>query len=140
MYPEADIPVVALSVPVQLSPEELYKVGQTLASSREQGVMIFGSGGIVHNLRLVQFEDKIPVERWVAEVDRWFRDAMEQKNLAGLFNYRSVAPHGQLAVPTFEHFAPVFVVLGAGSETGRVTTLYEGFEHGNVSMRSLSIS
>jgi len=141
MYPEADIPVVALSVPLQLSPEELYKVGQTLASLREQGVMIFGSGGIVHNLRLVQFEDKnFPVERWAAEFDRWFRDAMEQKNPAELFNYRNVAPHGQLDVPTFEHFAPVFVVLGAGSETGRVTTLYEGFEHGNVSMRGFSIS
>ena len=141
MYPKADIPVVATSVPLKLKPQELYKVGQALAPLREQGVMILGSGGVVHNLRLVHFEDRnFPVERWAAEFDRWFRDAVERNDLDALFDYRDVAPHAQLAVPTFEHFAPVFIVLGAGSEAEKVPTIYEGFEHGNVSMRSFSIS
>ena len=141
MYPEAHIPVVAISIPLRLKPEDLYKIGEALRPLREQGVMVLGSGGIVHNLRLVHFEDRdSPVERWAAEFDRWFRDAVEQKNVADLFNYETVAPHAQLAVPTFEHFAPVFVVLGAASSDSQVTTIYEGFEHGNVSMRSFSVS
>lgn len=141
MYPEADIPVVAMSVPLQLTPEELYRVGQALAPLRAEGVLILGSGGIVHNLRLVHYADPhAPVERWAAEFNRWFRDKVEQNKLADLFNYEAAAPHAQLAVPTFEHFAPVFVVLGASSETGQVTTIYEGFEYGNISMRSFAIS
>jgi 4,5-DOPA dioxygenase extradiol len=137
MYPEADIPVIAMSVPLQLTPEELFKIGQALAPLREQGAMILGSGGIVHNLRLVHFEDRdFPVERWAAEFDRWFGDTVEQRNFSDLFSYRDAAPHAQLAVPTFEHLAPVFVVLGAGSDAEKVTTIYKGFEHGNVSMRS----
>lgn len=140
MYPEADIPLVRMSVPLQLTPEELFKIGQALAPFHEQGVMILGSGGIVHNLRLVHFEDRdFPVERWAAEFDRWFADAVEQMNFSDLFSYGAAAPHAQLAVPTFEHFAPVFVVLGAGSDANPVTTICEGFEHGNVSMRSFAM-
>jgi 4,5-DOPA dioxygenase extradiol len=140
MYPEADIPTVAMSIPLELSPEELYKVGQALAPLGEQGVMIFGSGGIVHNLGLVHFADpQAPVERWAAEFDRWFGNMVEQNNLADLFNYKQAGPHAQLAVPTFEHFAPVFVVLGAVSEAKEVTTIYEGFEHGNISMQSFAL-
>ena len=140
MYPEADIPVVAMSIPLQLSPQELYKIGQALAPLREQDVMIFGSGGIVHNLRLVHFTDpRAPVEPWAAEFDRWFGNTVEQRQLADLFNYEQAGPHAQLAVPTFEHFAPVFVVLGAVSDPQEVTTIYEGFEHGNISMRSFAL-
>jgi len=140
MYPEADIPVVAMSVPLQRSPKEPYKIGQALAPLRQQGVMILGSGGIVHNLRLVHFADpQAQVERWAAEFDRWFRDAVEQNKLADLLSYEHAGPHAQLAVPTFEHFAPVFVVLGAASDPKEVTTTYEGFEHGNISMRSFAL-
>ena len=140
MYPEADIPVVAMSVPLELSPEELYRLGRALAPLRDQGVMILGSGGIVHNLRLVRFADpQAPVERWAAEFDRWFRDAVEQNKVADLFGYARAGPHAQLAVPTLEHFAPVFVVLGAASDPKEVTTIYAGFEHGNISMRSFAL-
>jgi len=140
MYPEADIPIVAMSIPFELSPEELYKIGQALAPLRQQGVMIFGSGGIVHNLRLVHFADpQAPVEPWAAEFDRWFGNMVEQNNLADLFNYEQAGPHAHLAVPTFEHLAPVFVVLGAVSKPKEVTTIYAGFEHGNISMQSFAL-
>jgi 4,5-DOPA dioxygenase extradiol len=100
MYPEADIPIVAMSIPLKLSPEELYKIGRVLAPLREQGVMIFGSGGIVHNLRLVHFANpQAPTERWAAEFDRWFGNMVEQNNLADLFSYEQAGPHAQLAVP-----------------------------------------
>lgn len=140
MYPEADIPVVALSVPLQLLPQELYRIGQSLAPLRNEGVMVLGSGGVVHNLHLVHFDDvNHPVDSWAAEFDDWFRDAVQQKRTAELFDFMKIAPNARLAVPTFEHFAPVFPVLGAGSTGGEVTTIYEGFEHGNISMRSFAV-
>jgi 4,5-DOPA dioxygenase extradiol len=141
MYPEADISVVELSVPLQMSPEELYRIGEALAPLRAEGVLILGSGGVVHNLRLVHFEDvNHPVDSWATEFDTWFRDAVAQKKLAELFNFQNSAPHARLAVPTFEHFAPVFVVLGAGAKVDDVSTIYEGFEHGNISMRSFAMA
>ena len=94
MYPEADIPFVRMSVPLQLTPEELFKIGQALAPFHEQGVMILGSGGIVHNLRLVHFEDRdFPVERWAAEFDRWFADAVEQMTS---LTYSATAPRRRM--------------------------------------------
>ncbi len=140
MYPAADVPVVALSIPLQLSPEDLYKIGEALTPLRREGVLILGSGGIVHNLRLVHFDDiHHRVEPWAAEFDAWLSHAVLQNNLNVLFNFATAAPHARLAVPTFEHFAPVFPVLGAGG-AGVVSTIYEGFEHGNISMRSFAIA
>jgi 4,5-DOPA dioxygenase extradiol len=141
MYPAAEIPVVEISVPLQLPPEDLYRIGETLAPLRAEGVLILGSGGVVHNLRLVHF-DKVDhaVDSWAAEFDEWFRDAVAQKKLTELFQFQNLALHAQMAVPTFEHFAPVFVVLGAAPRYDRVSTIYEGFEHGNLSMRSFAIA
>ncbi len=140
MCPAADVPVVELSVPLQLSPEELYKIGEALVPLRREGVLILGSGGIVHNLRLVKFESiHHPVDAWAAEFDSWFRDAAKGGRHADLFRYEELAPHARMAVPTYEHFAPVFPILGAGSG-GAVSTIYEGFEHGNISMRSFAIA
>jgi len=140
IFPAADIPVVALSVPLQHSPAELYRIGEVLAPLRREGVMILGSGGIVHNLHLVHFEDEhAPVNAWAAEFDSWFRDTVQQQNLPDLLDFASKAPNARLAVPTFEHFAPVFVVLGAGNR-GDASTIYEGFVHGNISMRSFAIA
>ena len=139
IYPQADIPVVALSIPLQSSPQELYRLGEALAPLRRDGVLILGSGGIVHNLRLVNFADQhAPVEKWAEEFDTWFRVAVEHHNLTALFDFANTGPHARLAVPTYEHFAPVFPVLGAGG-TGSASTIYAGFEHGNISMRSFSI-
>jgi 4,5-DOPA dioxygenase extradiol len=141
IYPAADIPVVELSVPLQSTPEDLFRIGNALAPLRREGVLILGSGGVVHNLRLVHFEDvNHAVDPWAEQFDRWFADAVEQKKLEELFDFRNAAPHAELAVPTFEHFAPVFVVLGATSSADNVSTLYQGFEHGNISMRSFAMA
>lgn len=140
MYPAAEVPVVALSIPLQMSPAELYRIGEALAPLRREGVLVLGSGGIVHNLRLVNFVDQhAAVELWAAEFDGWFRDAVQQKNLHALFDFAKAAPQARRAVPTFEHFAPVFAVLGAGG-AGAVSTIYEGFEHGSISMRSFAVA
>jgi 4,5-DOPA dioxygenase extradiol len=140
MYPKADIPVVEISLPLTMSPEKLYELGKALAPLRDDGVMILGSGGIVHNLRLFN-----PAERdgapdaWAQEFDQWFRNVLEAHETSTLFNYQTKAPHAALAVPTPEHFVPVFVVLGAGAATGNIDHVFEGIQYGNMSMRCFAI-
>ena len=92
---------------------------------------------MVHNLaRLAWDEPHAPVESWAAEFDRWVWDRVQRNDLAGLANYRSAAPHADLAVPTSEHFDPLFVALGASASDRRSVEIYAGFRHGNLSMRS----
>jgi 4,5-DOPA dioxygenase extradiol len=93
--------------------------------------MIFGSGGIVHNLQMFRGGPiDQPIEPWVREFDDWFKVKLEQQKIADLIRYRELAPHPELAVPTFEHFAPVFIVLGAGSGSTRLKPSLKVFSMG----------
>jgi 4,5-DOPA dioxygenase extradiol len=139
MFPKADIPVVELSIPTSFSPESLFELGRQLAPLRDEGVLLLGSGGIVHNLREVDFRNQhgAPVA-WAAEFDRWFADALARRDDKQLFAYESAA-HSDLAVPTPEHFVPVFVVLGAAENSKALENIYEGFEYRTLSMRSFAV-
>ncbi len=141
MYPEADIPVVQLSVPLDLTPQQLYDLGKTLQPLRAENIMIFGSGGIVHNLQLFRGGPvDQPVEPWAKEFDDWFEAKLKAHKIDDLIRYQELAPHAELAVPTFEHFAPVFIVLGAASDSDKIESIFEGFQYGALSMRSFAIA
>jgi 4,5-DOPA dioxygenase extradiol len=138
-WPEAAIPVVQVSLPVD-GPEAVFALGRALRPLRDEGVMIIGSGGIVHNLGLVHFSEKNSgVDPWAAEFDRWVAEQLESRHIEALYAYRTEAPEAELAVPTSEHFDPVFVTLGAAWPGERVETIYEGFHYGNLSMRSFAL-
>ncbi len=138
-WPEATIPVIQLSFPF-VSPQELFQLGKTLRPLRDDGILVLGSGGIVHNLRKMRLDDKqAPVEDWAAEFDAWVAAQVASRNLDVLFNYRSAGPHARLCVPTTEHFDPLFIVLGAAFPDEPVETLFEGFQHGSMSMRSFAL-
>jgi 4,5-DOPA dioxygenase extradiol len=140
-FPAAELPLLEVSLPQPRTAHDLVALGKALAPLRERGVLLVGSGGIVHNLRRVRFEDKrAPVEGWAKEFDLWVRDRVQEQDLAGLMEYPKRAPHAALAVPTTEHFDPQFFVLGAALPGDRVHPLYEGFHHGTLSMRSYSLS
>jgi 4,5-DOPA dioxygenase extradiol len=140
-FPSADIPVVEVSIPTGRSPKDLVRMGQRLAPLREQGVLLVGSGGIVHNLQRVRLEDKhAPVEGWANEFDTWVWARARTLDLGSLSTYSREAPHASLAVPTTEHFDPLFFVLGAARPGDRVSSIFEGFHHGNLSMRSFAVS
>jgi 4,5-DOPA dioxygenase extradiol len=139
-WPEATIPVVEISLPVA-APEDIFALGRQLRALRDEGIVVAGSGGIVHNLGRVHFGDKnAAVDPWAAEFDRWVADRVAQQDSAALFRYRASAPHAGLAAPTPEHFDPLFIALGAAWPEERVETIYDGFHYGNISMRSLSFS
>jgi 4,5-DOPA dioxygenase extradiol len=140
-FPAADIPVVQVSLPTTRTPEDIAAVGKALAALRDRSVLLAGSGGIVHNLRRVRFDDKrAPVDAWAKEFDGWVAERAQRLDLTGLATYAGRAPQAALAVPTSEHFDPLFFVLGAGVPGDRVASFYEGFHHGNLSMRCLSLA
>ena len=139
-FPEADIPIVEVSQPAGASPRSLMEIGAALAPLRERGIVLAGSGGIVHNLRRVRFGDGGAVDGWAKEFDTWVADRLESMDVAGLADYRARAPHAALAVPTPEHFNPLFVVLGALSKEDRAETIFEGFQSGNISLRSVAFT
>ena len=117
MFPEADVPVVQLSIQPRLDAAHHYRVGRALRDLRDEGVMIVGSGQITHNLRAADFgarpEDADPR---VTEFTDWFEARLAERDIDALLDYRSRAPHAVLMHPTDEHLLPVFSALGAASD------------------------
>jgi 4,5-DOPA dioxygenase extradiol len=137
-WPEATIPVLQLSMPF-VDPQEMFQLGRALRPLREDGIAVVGSGGIVHNLRKVHLENKnAPVDEWAAEFDAWVAEQVGARNLDTLFAYRSAGPHARLSVPTTEHFDPLFITLGAAFSGEKPAVIFEGFQYGNLSMRSFA--
>jgi len=137
-WPDAHVPVVQVSLPAG-TPQEVLALGRALRPLRDEGIMIIGSGGIVHNLGLVHLSEKNSgVDPWAAEFDRWIAARLASRDIDALLAYRTSAPEADVAVPTAEHFDPIFVTLGAAWPEDRLDTIYEGFHYGNLSMRSFA--
>jgi 4,5-DOPA dioxygenase extradiol len=111
MYPEADVPVLQISMPA-LDPEELFALGRALAPLRDEGVLVFGSGFLTHNMRYA-FRPGIPA--WAREFDAWAADALLRFDVDALQDFRERAPAPDLALPTWEHYAPLLVSAGAAA-------------------------
>jgi 4,5-DOPA dioxygenase extradiol len=133
LYPNADIPVVALSVNRYLSNEQQYQVGQALATLREQDVLVIGSGGTVHNLRQLNWESA-GVDPWAMAFDNWLQDKLESWDTESLFAYDKLAPSAQAAVPTPEHFVPLLLAMGAGDQNKQASLLFKAYQYGNLSL------
>jgi 4,5-DOPA dioxygenase extradiol len=125
MYPAADVPVLQLSMPT-LEPHHLMDLGRKLAPLRHEGVLIVGSGFFTHNIRELAFEG--PPPSWSSEFDDWGRHALDSGNVDELLDFENKAPAPHLAHPRTEHFAPLFVALGAGeTDLGAERTVIDGF-------------
>lgn len=111
MYPDAQIPVLQLSIP-GLDPKELFELGRTLAPLRDEGVLMFGSGFLTHNMRYA-FRPGVPA--WAHEFDAWAADAITRFDVDALMDFQNRAPAAQIALPTWEHYAPLLVSAGAAS-------------------------
>lgn len=139
LYPAADVPVVEVSLPVPRTPDMLVAMGRALAPLREKGVLLFGSGGLVHNLHLLR-PDPAPPEPWAAAFSAWVEERLQAMDASSLGRYAGEAPHADRAVPTSEHFDPVFFVLGARDGRDRLESVYEGFRYGTLSLRSFALA
>lgn len=114
MYPGADIPVLQISMPT-LDPQKLMDIGRKLAPLRDEGVLIVGSGFFTHNLAALR-QGGIPA--WSAEFDDWGHRALESGDVDALLDFTHKSPAGHLAHPRTEHFAPLFVTMGAADAFG----------------------
>ena len=136
MFPKADIPVVQMSLPLGAKPQTLAQLGLALAPLRMDGVLILGSGGLVHNPQRLRPEAAHP-EVWAHSFDEWMARHLHAGKLEQAVAYRSSAPFADLAVPTPEHLDPLFVAWGAAD--GRpAQPLFDGWEQGNLSLRSVT--
>ncbi len=115
LFPEADLPVVQVALPVGAGPAEVYAMGAALRDLRSQGVLVMGSGSMTHNLAEFFGGEREPAP-YVLEFSRWIESALERGDLKALLNYRSQAPHAERAHPTDDHFLPLFFALGAAGD------------------------
>jgi 4,5-DOPA dioxygenase extradiol len=113
MYPKADIPVLQLSLNNKLPLEKHFEIGKELTKLRDEGVLIIGSGNIVHNLMRMNPEGK-PYD-WAIEFDEWVKGRLIEKDHNALINYRK-QKSSIYAVPTNEHYLPLLYVIGASDD------------------------
>jgi 4,5-DOPA dioxygenase extradiol len=136
MYPQADIPVVQLSVQSRLGPEHHARMGEALAPLADEGVLILGSGALTHNLHEL-FRGGLAADAatpaWVSAFGEWMREHIEAGDTDDLIHYRERAPFGPRNHPTEEHLLPLFVAMGAsGRRPG--TRVHTSQEYGVLMM------
>lgn len=132
MYPDADVPVLQVSMPT-LEPETLFQLGRGLAPLRDDGVLIVGSGFTTHNLHETDMSrgSDIAPPTWSTEFDDWVDTAVAATDVDALLDFRRKAPAAHRAHPRTEHFAPLFVSLGAVVETLRSSeAVIDGYWYG----------
>ncbi|WP_122847265.1 DODA-type extradiol aromatic ring-opening family dioxygenase [Pseudomonas viridiflava] len=132
MYPQADIPVVQISLPSRQGPELQTRVGKALAGLRADDVLIIGSGSITHNLGELNWNgDSARVEPWAQAFRDWMIDKLASDDESALHQYRSLAPHAVRAHPSDEHLLPLYFARGAGDE---FSIAHQGFTMGALGM------
>ncbi|RBP66734.1 4,5-DOPA dioxygenase extradiol [Alkalibaculum bacchi] len=134
MYPKMDIPLFQISIDANASPEEHYEIGKALRSLRNEGVLLFGSGNIVHNLRLVDWNMGNEGFDWAYNFDDFIKENILERNHENILHFENKGNLAKLAVPTPDHFYPLLYILGASSEEDKVTIFNKSGELGSLTM------
>jgi 4,5-DOPA dioxygenase extradiol len=141
LVPQADVPVVELSLPAEDGWEALAQLGANLRPLRSDGVWVVGSGGLVHNFKHLAWKDPYaPVERWAADAEARFVERVRTRDVAGAVRLATEDAGMRMAAPTPEHLAPAFVTLGAATDQDECHDVYVGFRHGTLSMRTFAFT
>lgn len=133
MFPQADIPVVQLSVDGSAPADAHFQIGRTLATLRDEGVLILGSGNVVHNLARIDWnlDGGFP---WAEEFDAYICESIEQKRYRDAVDYHKAGQSAKMAVSYPDHFFPLLYVLGAASQQDRLTVFNRDCQMGSLSM------
>ena len=139
IYPDADIPVVSVSVDPGQGPEHHLRLGQALAGLRAEGVLVIGSGSFTHNLgeafkALRTGQRDLDVPGWVSEFTAWMGEKLAANDVAALMDYRTAAPFAARNHPTDEHLLPLYVAMGAAGGDGRASLVHDSAEFGVLAM------
>jgi 4,5-DOPA dioxygenase extradiol len=138
MFPDATIPTMQLSMDYDRPASEHFALGRQLAALRDHGVLIVGSGNIVHNLRAMK-RDAASDEAydWALEFDRTIGEQVQTGNLAALQDFQKLGQVAKLAHPTFEHYLPLLYAAGAATDQDDVSFFNTDFQGASISMRSM---
>ena len=139
VFPDADIPVIQLGMDRFQGPRFHYELGARLAPLRDEGVLIAGSGDVVHNLRAARLAPDVPPHDWAVRFDAFVRDTLLAGRFEDLIDYASLGPEAQLSIPTPEHYLPLLYVLGAAKAGEPVEVFNDGVDLGAISMLSAVI-
>jgi 4,5-DOPA dioxygenase extradiol len=135
IYPGADVPVVQLSIDARQSPQFHYELGVRLRPLRAEGVLLIGSGDVVHNLALYSWgEREQPPYAWAVRFEALVRQRLSSTERASLIEYEVLGKDAQLSVPTPEHYLPLLYTMGASVPDEPVSFPVEGFDGGSISM------
>lgn len=130
MFPEADVPVIPLSIQSRGGPQQAYALGQALAPLKAKGFLVIASGNVTHNLRDYQLaarnDGQTPA--YVRQFTDWLAEHLQARDIPALLDYRRLAPGGVQAHPSDEHLLPLFVALGAGGDAAQVERFHAGID------------
>jgi 4,5-DOPA dioxygenase extradiol len=135
IFPKADIPVFQLSIDYNKPPQWHFNLAAELKKLREKGVLVIGSGNIVHNLRTMDFNNPASQFDWAVEFDEFVKNKINSKDFQALVDYQAQGRAAQLSVPTNDHYLPMLYSLGLLDKNEELRYTYESVEHGSISMR-----
>lgn len=133
MYPEADIPVYQMSVDADADAETQFEIGKEIKKLRNRGIMILGSGNVVHNLSQVNWNMEGGYQ-WAQEFDSYIKNSVTKRNYKDVIDYKKAGRSAEMAFYTPDHFAPLLYVLGASQENDRLTVFNDSCTMGALSM------
>ena len=140
MYPAADIPVFQLSLDYDQPPTYHYEIGKQLSKLRDKGVLIIGSGNLVHNLRAIDWSGGNKVYDWAREFDSKFTGWMDKGDHASILDYQKILGNtATMAHPSYDHLLPLFYILGLQQKNEQITYFNEQFDMASISMKSMVI-
>ena len=134
MYPKADIPVIQLSLDYSAPIQEHLDLAKKLQGLRDRGVLVLGSGNVVHNLRALSVEGK--KFDWATEFDHFVEKNLLDKNDQALVDFQKLGSVAKMAHPTYEHYLPLLYVAGIRDAKDKLAFFNEGIDYGSISMRS----
>jgi 4,5-DOPA dioxygenase extradiol len=137
MYPDANIPVVQLSIDASVSMKEHFERGRALRSLRDEGVLIIATGNITHNLELSIRSGPEPAFPWAERFDGRVRDVLESRDWERLLSYKTLDEEADLSIPTEDHYLPLIYAIGAADKDEPLHFPIEGISRGTMSMRSV---
>ncbi len=133
-FPQADVPVIQLSIDGTKPAQFHFELGQKLAVLREQGVLIIGSGDVVHNLRMMSWDKNAPAPDWAVRFNDKIRASLLNNDVQQVVSYENLGQDAALSVPTAEHFLPLLYVIGCQHEDEKIAIAVDGIEGGTISM------
>ncbi|WP_319371889.1 4,5-DOPA dioxygenase extradiol [uncultured Ilyobacter sp.] len=139
IYPEADIPVLQLSLDAGLDEKSHYELGKKLSFLRDMGVLVIGSGNIVHNLKEMGRETYSEPHPWAVEFDRYISESIIAGKHEKLISYKKAGECSELSLPTDEHYLPLLYIAAMQNEGEKVEFLFDEIHHSSLSMRCLKI-